>query len=202
MVENLCISLAVGSFGVTFSRNISELTFWKFAQTVGAGPGLSVRPSAMSHSKHIEERHWQTRLTLTSELIVIAPVFGGFITTSHGSPIRCFWVYGDWVTCVCIFLSRSKQRNKKKYIWAKKSKQWTQSFESGLHGDIIIAEALVLFANQALLIPLSVTVGVQYENTARALGACFISSGLGHCRKPQLSEYGKLCQTLSNFVIF
>ncbi|KAJ3719636.1 hypothetical protein DFJ43DRAFT_1096575 [Lentinula guzmanii] len=71
---------AVGSFGMTFSRNISELTFWKFAQTIGAGPGLSVGPSAMSHSKHIKERH-QTRLSLTVSLLgsTLAPVFGGFV---------------------------------------------------------------------------------------------------------------------------
>ncbi|KAJ3841286.1 major facilitator superfamily domain-containing protein [Lentinula raphanica] len=252
--------LTIGSFGMAFSRTIPQLTLWRFVQTFGAGPGLSVSPN----TKHVEERH-RTRVSLVTSLLgpTVAPAFGGLIShyISWQSNQIILGIWGAAIcTCIVLFPAMSGEER------IRETNRTEPSKVDGLQGElrsleelvdskklamddsdslareellpseqeslaspsqstietvfpmsvavieqgkgrcfefldtvrllmrpdvlvVIIAEALVLFAGQALMTPLSVTVGARYEDTNGALGVCFLSSGLGHCISASIETY-------------
>ncbi|KAJ3776869.1 major facilitator superfamily domain-containing protein [Lentinula raphanica] len=252
--------LTIGSFGMAFSRTIPQLTLWRFVQTFGAGPGLSVSPN----TKHVEERH-RTRLSLVTSLLgpTVAPVFGGLIShyISWQSNQIILGIWGAAIcTCIVLFPAMSGEeriretnrtepskvdglqgelRSPEELVDSKKlamddsdslaREELLPSEQESLASPsqstietvfpmsvavieqgkeryfefldtvwllmrldvlvVIIAEALVLFASQALMTPLSVTVGARYEDTNGALGVCFLSSGLGHCISASIETY-------------
>lgn len=48
--------LVTGSLGMVFSRSVRELMFWRFFQTFGASPGISVGAGVIGDIYRLEQR--------------------------------------------------------------------------------------------------------------------------------------------------
>ncbi|KAJ4496983.1 MFS general substrate transporter [Lentinula lateritia] len=198
--------LTIGSIGVAFSRTMPELMVWRFLQTFGGSPGLSVGAGVVGDIYRLEERGTAMGVFFGACLLgpALAPLFGGVI--SHYASWRITQLFlGAWglLTFVCIAtmlpetsIPGSRGIDKKRAVLVERNVApgekwfkiiWINPLKtlSLLRSPNLLAVALagtvVLLTDYVILTPLSVTLGARYGITNQAiLGACFIPIGLGN----------------------
>ncbi|KAJ3762731.1 MFS general substrate transporter [Lentinula raphanica] len=97
--------ITIGSIGVAFSRTMPELMLWRFLQTFGGSPGLSVGAGVVGDIYRLEERGTAMGVFFGACLLgpALAPLFGGVI--SHYASWRITQLFlGAWglLAFICI----------------------------------------------------------------------------------------------------
>ncbi|KAJ4482506.1 MFS general substrate transporter [Lentinula aciculospora] len=198
--------LTIGSIGVAFSRTMPELMLWRFLQTLGGSPGLSVGAGVVGDIYRLEERGTAMGVFFGACLLgpALAPLFGGVI--SHYASWRITQLFlGAWglLAFVCIatmypetsipgsrgidkkraeLVARNVSPGEKwfKIVWINPLKTLGLLRSPNLLA-VALAGTVVLLTDYVILTPLSVTLGARYGITNQAiLGACFIPIGLGN----------------------
>ncbi|KAF5367306.1 hypothetical protein D9757_010098 [Collybiopsis confluens] len=202
--------LSIGSLGVAFSRSISELMFWRFLQTFGGSPGLSVGAGVIGDIYRLEERGTAMGIFLGACLIgpALAPLVGGKLPgiLSQYATWRINQLFlGSWgliafilvaVFCPETSIPGSRGIDKKRAELEAQNEAsgkrwfkiiWINPLETIyiLRSPNMLAVALagstVLLTDLVILTPLASTVGARYGITNQAtLGACYIPIGLGN----------------------
>ncbi|KAF9068580.1 MFS general substrate transporter [Rhodocollybia butyracea] len=198
--------VVLGSTGVAFSRTMSELMIWRFFQTFGASPGLSVGAGVIGDIYQLEERGTAMGIFFGACLLgpALAPLLGGVISQYASWRITQLFL-GGWglVTFLCIAIllpetsipgSRGIDKKRAELVaqgtphgedWSKI--MWINPLKplGMLKSPNLLAVALagtfVLLTDYVILTPLSVTVGARYGITNQAImGAIYIPIGLGN----------------------
>ncbi|KAJ3988360.1 MFS general substrate transporter [Lentinula detonsa] len=198
--------LTIGSIGVAFSRTMPELMLWRFLQTFGGSPGLSVGAGVIGDIYRLEERGTAMGVFFGACLLgpALAPLVGGVI--SHYASWRITQLFlGAWglLAFICIAtmypetsIPGSRGIDKKraelvaqnvaqgekwfKIVWINPLKTLSLLRSPNLLA-VALAGTFVLLTDYVILTPLSVTLGARYGITNQAvLGACFIPIGLGN----------------------
>ncbi|KAJ3732367.1 MFS general substrate transporter [Lentinula guzmanii] len=207
--------LTIGSIGVAFSRTMPELMLWRFLQTFGGSPGLSVGAGVIGDIYRLEERGTAMGVFFGACLLgpALAPLVGGVI--SHYASWRITQLFlGAWglLAFICIAtmypetsIPGSRGIDKKraelvaqnvaqgekwfKIVWINPLKTLNLLRSPNLLA-VALAGTFVLLTDYVILTPLSVTLGARYGITNQAvLGACFIPIGLGNFTGAPVAGY-------------
>ncbi|KAE9387311.1 MFS general substrate transporter [Gymnopus androsaceus JB14] len=189
--------LTLGSIGVAFSRTMPELMLWRFLQTFGGSPGLSIGAGVIGDIYVLEQRGAAMGIFFGACLFgpALAPLMGGVL--SHYASWRITQLFLG-VLGLLAFISiatlypetihsrdeRNRQETCGTYwfgiVWINPLKTMALLKSPNLLA-VALAETLVLLTDYVMLTPLSITVGERYGITNQAiLGACFIPIGLGN----------------------
>ncbi|KIK58836.1 hypothetical protein GYMLUDRAFT_45130 [Collybiopsis luxurians FD-317 M1] len=210
--------VVAGSSGLTSSRTVLQLTFWRFIQTVGGSPTLSAGQDAVGDIGKLDETARSLSLAVSHLGPTLAPVFGGVISSFASWQWNQIFLslWGVVAFILTTLLSKvSKDVNRDRDADPSLSKpapapqlEMTTAVESEENESsklftalkllkrpyiltVILAEVFVVLTNQVMLTPLSVTVGSQYSGLAGQiiLGSSFILTGLGNCVSAPIASY-------------
>ncbi|KAK0490133.1 MFS general substrate transporter [Armillaria luteobubalina] len=152
--------LCVGSLGVALSQTVSQLMVWRFLQTFGASPGLSVGAGVIGDIYKLEERGG-----------AMGHLLRGTFSTS------AFFSFGAFV-CMYLFFSETSHPGVRGVDKFKIEEHPKAPFRLG---QSTIAGLTVLTTEYVLLTALPYTIGARYNISDEAyLGLCFIPIGLGN----------------------
>ncbi|KAF9460890.1 MFS general substrate transporter [Collybia nuda] len=190
--------VVVGSLGVAFARSIRELMFWRFFQTFGASPGISVGAGVIGDVYRLEQRGTAMGVFLAAVLLgpTLAPLAGGL--AAHYASWRAMQLMLGlagllgFTTLYLVFPETSHPGSLGVYqakasgIKPGRTYKFINPFRSllllrsPLLMSVSIATFLVLLTDFAMLTPMAYTLGKRYniENEV-FLGACFLPNGLG-----------------------
>ncbi|KAJ3829318.1 MFS general substrate transporter [Lentinula raphanica] len=199
--------ITIGSIGVAFSRTMPELMLWRFLQTFGGSPGLSVGAGVVGDIYRLEERGTAMGVFFGACLLgpALAPLFGAGVISHYASWRITQLFLGAWglLAFICIAtmypetsIPGSRGIDKKRaelvaqnvaqgekwfrIIWINPLKTLSLLRSPNLLA-VALAGTVVLLTDYVILTPLSATLGVRYGITNQAvLGACFIPIGLGN----------------------
>ncbi|KAI0765013.1 MFS general substrate transporter [Fomes fomentarius] len=190
--------LCIGSIGVTSSHSVPELLSWRVVQALGSSSAMSVGAAVVGDRYKLEERGTAMGIFLGASLVgpAIAPLCGG-IATQYAS-----WRYAQWALflmglsafiSVALWLPETidpevLQRHKdsaKRFAWLRINPFRSLAVLRSPNIMILtLAGTTGLVTDFVLLIPLSYTIGKQYNITNPALiGAFFIPAGIGNIRR-------------------
>ncbi|KAK0472280.1 MFS general substrate transporter [Armillaria novae-zelandiae] len=178
--------LCVGSLGVALSQTVSQLMVWRFLQTFGASPGLSVGAGVIGDIYRLEERGGAMG------------IFFGVRIVAHFSSWRTMQFilggagFGAFV-CMYLFFSETshpgvrgvdklkiEEHSKAPFVWVNPLRSLALLRSPNLVA-VTIAGLTVLTTEYVLLTALPYTIGARYNISNEAyLGLCFIPIGLGN----------------------
>ncbi|KAK7437130.1 hypothetical protein VKT23_018753 [Stygiomarasmius scandens] len=200
--------LIVGSIGVALSPSISSLMIWRFFQTMGGAPGLSVGAGVIGDIYRLEERGTAMGVFFSACLLgpALAPFVGGLVTQFLSWRMMqlglgfCGLLI---LVLVAVFFpetsipgARGIDKLRQELVEQGKSQveqdklrgfMWINPFKTILLlrsptlSAVAIAGTAVLIADYVLLLPLAYTVGARYNiKSQAAIGMCYIPIGLGN----------------------
>lgn len=192
--------LIIGSIGVSVSRSVWELFFYRVFQAAGASPGFSIGAGVIGDIYKLEERGTAIGIFLAAILVgpSLAPVAGGLAAQYASWRVMQFVVGIFGLTALGIiwtFLPETTHPGArgvdKLHQKAEPGKvRWTQYIVNPLsplwllRAPNIVAVMLSGFAIMmsvfVILVPIAYTVGTRYNIKNDAiLGACAIPGGIG-----------------------
>ncbi|KAK0444615.1 MFS general substrate transporter [Desarmillaria tabescens] len=188
--------LCVGSLGVALSRTVPQLMVWRFLQTFGASPGLSVGAGVIGDIYKLEERGGAMGIFFGACLLgpALAPFVGGIVAhffswrtmqlTLGGAGLGAF-------ICMCLFfpetshpgvrgIDKIEENSKARFVWVNPARSLALLRSPNLVAVTVVG-LTVLTTEYVLLTALPYTIGARYNITNQAyLGLCFIPIGLGN----------------------
>ncbi|PBK60698.1 MFS general substrate transporter [Armillaria solidipes] len=190
--------LCVGSLGVALSQTVSQLMVWRFLQTFGASPGLSVGAGVIGDIYKLEERGGAMGIFFGACLLgpALAPLSAGVV--AHFSSWRTMQFilggagFGAFI-CMYLFFSETshpgvrgvdklkiEEHSTAPFVWVNPLRSLALLRSPNLVA-VTIAGLTVLTTEYVLLTALPYTIGARYNITNEAyLGLCFIPIGLGN----------------------
>ncbi|KIK36302.1 hypothetical protein CY34DRAFT_531693 [Suillus luteus UH-Slu-Lm8-n1] len=188
--------LCAGSCGVAMSTSLRGLLFWRFVQTFGCSGGLPLGAGVIGDIYKLEERGTAIGVFFGATLFGLAfsPFIGGS-AAQYWSWRNLQYSIGLWglLEMLLIYLSFPEtsrpgalgidKLTRRRWIhltWINPlSSLWL--LRSPNLFAVMLAQALVLISDYALLVPMAYTIGVRYGITNEAIiGACFLPNGLGN----------------------
>ncbi|KAJ6495679.1 MFS general substrate transporter [Mycena vitilis] len=196
--------LCVGSIGVALSKTVPHLMIFRFIQAFGTSGGLAVGSGVIGDIYKLTERGTAMGLFFSASLLgaAISPIIGAQYSSWRNVQLGLFFV-GLLVFLAMLALlpetshpgtlgmdksevsepaAGSERQPSRKFKWV-----WLNPFaclwllRSPNLLFVTIAEAAVLYADYALLVPIAYTLGVRYNiNNDALIGACFFPMGLGN----------------------
>ncbi|KAK7437127.1 hypothetical protein VKT23_018750 [Stygiomarasmius scandens] len=210
--------LVIGSIGVGLATTIQSLMVWRFLQTMGGAPGLSVGAGVVGDIFRLEERGSAMGVFLGACLLgpALSPFIGGVVAEYFSWRIMQLGLgfSGLFILLlVAIFLPETsipgtrgidKRRDELRtlgksadaidhelggFVWMNPFKALLL-LKSPTLLAVAIAGGAVLITDYVLLVPLAYTVGARYDIKSTAtLGMCFIPIGMGNCTGAYISGY-------------
>ncbi|OBZ75053.1 MFS antiporter QDR3 [Grifola frondosa] len=189
--------LCIGSVGVATSKAVPELMLWRIFQQFGASSGMSVGASVIGDIYKLEERGTAMGIFYGASLCgpAIAPLAGGLAT--HYAT----WRHAQWalfIAGLCAFVpiylflpetldpermitnQSSEGESKRKWVWLNPFAGLAMLRSPNLMA-MTLTSACVLLTDYVLMVPLSYTIGKQYNISNEAvIGAFFLPAGIGN----------------------
>lgn len=187
--------LALGSFGVSISRSVPELLFWRALQAVGSSAGMSTGMAIIGDIYQLEERGTAVGITFGALLVgpAVAPLTGGIVTEYASWRLMQAGVgFAALLTYLLMYFGMPETSHpgtrgvdkelggKFKWVWLNPFKcLWYMRSPNLLALTFVGATALL--SDFVLLLPISTTFGERYDIHSKALiGACFVPAGVGN----------------------
>ncbi|KAF9528274.1 major facilitator superfamily domain-containing protein [Crepidotus variabilis] len=190
--------LVYASFGVAAYRTVYQLLFWRFFQSMGASPGLTIGSAVIGDIYKLEERGAAMGIFFGATLLepTLAPIAGGAV--AHYSSWRTMQsAVGVCGFGVLIFMYYAFPET------YHPCQRGVDKMEPGTHPKwrpvilnplrplwmprspnllfVSLAAFTGILSDYVLQIPIAYTIGAKYGITNEALiGACFIPAGLGN----------------------
>ncbi|GLB35683.1 putative sugar (and other) transporter [Lyophyllum shimeji] len=185
----------IGTLGVALSKTVPQLMTWRFLQTFGASPALSVGAGTIGDIYKLEERGQAMGIFFAACLLgpALAPPIGGLMAQ-----------YASWrvmqaalgaagcllFICMLLFFPETSHPGMRgmdkvstgssRFVFVNPLKPLALLRSPNLFA-VAIAGFTVLLTNFVLLVPLPYTIGVRYGIADAALiGACYLPGGLGN----------------------
>ncbi|THV06868.1 MFS general substrate transporter [Dendrothele bispora CBS 962.96] len=210
--------LVIGSVGVGLSMSIRSLMIWRFFQTMGGAPGISVGAGVVGDIFRLEERGTAMGIFFGACLLgpALSPFLGGVVAEYFSWRIMqlSLGFFGLIILLlVAAFLPETSipgtrgidKRRQRLHALGKSEDEverelggfvWLNPFKpllllrSPVLSAVAVGGGAVLITDYVLLVPLAYTVGARYNITSSAaLGMCFIPIGMGNCTGAYISGY-------------
>ncbi|THV06858.1 MFS general substrate transporter [Dendrothele bispora CBS 962.96] len=191
--------LVIGSVGVALSSSVPSLMIWRFIQTTGGAPGLSVGAGVIGDIYRLEERGTAMGVFFSACLLgpALAPFVGGLVTQFFSWRIMQFGLGACGLLILLLVatcfpetsIPGSRGIDKRRFRWINPFKTLLLLRSPNLLA-VAISGTAVLIADYVLLVPLAYTVGAKYDiRSQAAIGMCYIPIGLGNLIGSPLAGY-------------